>query len=428
MTSELDDLTLEEYLNQLPDSDKKLIEGSGFSLTHDKLLSMDNDALNEFKARVSDNNNLIEEQKSKTLEIIAKIVELHVWATVLERAKANSFFTNPVKDGNGNGRDSSKDAGKANNNNNEKKASLEITSVSQAARMNSGIVKVQGVISAMFKLNKLHKGATSECMKCHAIYEHSFVNGYGKPRLYSDKDKLEARCSGSCTADGCDGSKFIKTWEYCNGILIELRDSENLSDIDPLKAILLDDDTVNAYMHLGETVTVTGFLDVISESKRISTSHMYIDGIEYETSNELIISPKDVEGIKRLVKTKGNGLVDFLAEKMFATDIIGYNYVKKGILLIAASTNLDINDKKLNALLIGDPGLAKSELLRKAITLVINSRYESAQNSSGISLTAIVEKVNETSVLRIGVIPAAKGAICALNEIGRWIPINKNIY
>jgi hypothetical protein len=54
-------------------------------------------------------------------------------------------------------------------------------------------------------------------------------------------------------------------------------------------------------------------------------------------------------------------------------------------------------------------------------------KYESAQNSSGLSLTAIVEKVNETSVLRIGVIPAAKGAICALNEIGRWILINKNI-
>jgi MoxR-like ATPase len=149
---------------------------------------------------------------------------------------------------------------------------------------------------------------------------------------------------------------------------------------------------------------------------------MYIESIEYETSNELVISSLDVKGIKRLVKRKGNDLVDFLAAKMFAPDIIGYNYVKKGILLIAASTNTDINDKKLNALLIGDPGLAKSELLRKAVTLILNSRYESAQNSSGKSLTAIVEKHDETSVLRMGVVPAAKGAICALNEIGRMDP------
>jgi DNA replicative helicase MCM subunit Mcm2 (Cdc46/Mcm family) len=302
----------------------------------------------------------------------------------------------------------------------EKKNSLDLTSVSESARLHSGVVKVQGIVAAMFKLNKLLKGAQYQCFKCHAITEHSFVNEYGKPQLYSDIDKLGA--SRRCTAEGCDGTAFVKHYYYSNGIFIELRDSENLSDIDPLRAILLDDDTVNAYMHLGETVTATGLIDVLAQSKRVATSHMYIDAIEYETSSELVISSLDVKGIKRLVSKKGNELVDFLASKMFAPDIIGYNYVKKGILLIAASTNTDINDKKLNALLIGDPGLGKSELLRKAVTLVINSRYESAQNSSGKSLTAIVEKQNETSVLRMGVIPAAKGAICALNEIGRMDP------
>jgi replicative DNA helicase Mcm len=104
---------------------------------------------------------------------------------------------------------------------------------------------------------------------------------------------------------------------------------------------------------------------------------------------------------------------------LFAYDVIGYEFVKKGLLLLAASTNRDINQKKLNAALIGDPGLVKSTLLRRAVKLVPNSKYESAQNSSGKSLTAIVEKEDESHILRIGPIPAAKGAICALNEIGR---------
>ncbi len=284
----------------------------------------------------------------------------------------------------------------------ERKTSLDLTSVSEAARLHDGIVKVEGIIAAMFKLQKLLKGAQYECSKCHDVSEHSFTNQFGKPFLYSELDKA-IRSYRDCRAEGCEGRCYVEQIYYANGIFIELQDSNNLSDIDPLKAILLDDDTNDAYMHLGETVTVTGVIDVIAQSKRMATSHMYIDAIEYETSNELVISNLDVKGIKRLVGNKSNDLVDFLASKMFAPDIIGYNYVKKGILLIAASTNTDISDKKLNALLIGDPGLAKSELLRKAVTLVLNSRYESAQNSSGKSLTAIVEKHDETSVLRMGV-------------------------
>jgi DNA replicative helicase MCM subunit Mcm2 (Cdc46/Mcm family) len=316
----------------------------------------------------------------------------------------------------------------------EKKASLDFISVSQAARLHEGVVKVKGIIAAMYKLEKLLKGAQLECGLCRTKTDISYTNRYGKPFLYSNKNGLPGLYN--CSVEGCEGHTYVKRYYYANGIFIELRDSDNLSDIDPLKAILLDDDTIDAYMHLGETVTITGLLDVMARHKAAST-HMYIDGIEYETISELVISPEDVKGIKRLVNvaethkddTDGiyagkydGGLVDFLASKMFAPDIIGYNYVKKGILLIAASTSLDINDKKLNALLIGDPGLAKSEFLRRASELVLNSRYESAQNSTGLSLTAIVEKQDETAVLRMGAVPAAKGAICALNEIGRMDP------
>jgi replicative DNA helicase Mcm len=104
---------------------------------------------------------------------------------------------------------------------------------------------------------------------------------------------------------------------------------------------------------------------------------------------------------------------------MFAPDVIGYNYAKMGILLCAASTGTDIKQKKVNIAFVGDPGLAKSTLLMRAVKLVKNSSYESGENSSGLSLTAMVTKKDENHVLRTGPIPAAKGAICAINEIGR---------
>jgi replicative DNA helicase Mcm len=71
-------------------------------------------------------------------------------------------------------------------------------------------------------------------------------------------------------------------------------------------------------------------------------------------------------------------------------------------------------------LLISEPGLAKSRLLRSITKLVPNSRYESGgPNSSGKSLTAIVSKEDETYVLRLGPIPLSKNALCAINEFGR---------
>jgi replicative DNA helicase Mcm len=113
---------------------------------------------------------------------------------------------------------------------------------------------------------------------------------------------------------------------------------------------------------------------------------------------------------------------------MVAPEIIRYNHAKMGILLSAASTGTDLKQKKVNVAFVGDPGLAKSTLLRKAVKLVPNSRYESGQNSSGKILTAIVAREDDNYVLRTGPIPAAKGAICAINEIGRCILTTKNTY
>jgi replicative DNA helicase Mcm len=111
---------------------------------------------------------------------------------------------------------------------------------------------------------------------------------------------------------------------------------------------------------------------------------------------------------------------------MFAPSIIGYDDVKEGLLLSAVSSSINKKDKKVNTILIGDPGLAKSELLRQVVKLVPNSTFESVQFSTGKSLTAIVSKEEgDLHTLRLGPIPRAKGAIAGLNEIGRMSPTDQ---
>ena len=57
-------------------------------------------------------------------------------------------------------------------------------------------------------------------------------------------------------------------------------------------------------------------------------------------------------------------------------------------------------------------------MLQEATKLVANSTFVSAQSSSAISLTAIVETEKDSHVLRLGPIPLSRGGICALNEGG----------
>ena len=58
--------------------------------------------------------------------------------------------------------------------------------------------------------------------------------------------------------------------------------------------------------------------------------------------------------------------------------------------------------QRINTLLIGEPGNAKSALLREGVELVPKSRYESGTHSSGLSLTALINKEDESYVLRAG--------------------------
>ena len=109
---------------------------------------------------------------------------------------------------------------------------------------------------------------------------------------------------------------------------------------------------------------------------------------------------------------------------IFDPSIIGNRIAKEALLYASVSCgdNLEkIKDFKsrnrINVLVHGDPGNAKSSLLKKTVSLVPKGRYESIQHSSAKSLTALVLKEEERYSLRLGPIPMARNSLCALNEI-----------
>jgi replicative DNA helicase Mcm len=202
-------------------------------------------------------------------------------------------------------------------------------------------------------------------------------------------------------------------------------DIDTFNDLERLPVILFENDTKS--ITVGERVIVEGDMHIErSNHKHKSYPCVYSRSIEYESKHDIILTERNIEAIKRFTHLKGNKIIDELV-KMFATFVIGYEHVKLGLLFSAVSSGNDLKQTKqnrqrirLSALLVGEPGNAKSVLLRAATKLVPNSRYENCQSSSVRSLTAIVIKEDgEKEFVRLGPVSLAGGAICALNELGR---------
>ncbi len=115
-------------------------------------------------------------------------------------------------------------------------------------------------------------------------------------------------------------------------------------------------------------------------------------------------------------------LVDRLIS-MFAPNVKGNKIGKLAILrsiVQAPVKKLGHNNKqRLDTVFIGPPGLAKSTIQSEGLRLIQNSKYVGAQNASGKSITAIIDKDNDgTYHLMMGPVPMAKNSVCMLDEMG----------
>jgi DNA replicative helicase MCM subunit Mcm2 (Cdc46/Mcm family) len=226
----------------------------------------------------------------------------------------------------------------------EQDTNKEIHSVTEASRLHEGKdVSVIGVISGIQPLRKMIKGISVQCLKCNTAYERK----YDKPELFESFVPIERirKCPQCNTGDYLGKYK----WENINAVIVELKDHNTFSEIDPLRIIVFGDDepafdnTRNIDRHIGEMIIVTG--DIynvdIGKGRRESkvVAYLYVKYlVKYLSKQELDLSSADVKAIKRFVNRIGpDNIVDKLTE-MFATSIIGNNYVKKGLLLCAAST------------------------------------------------------------------------------------------
>jgi replicative DNA helicase Mcm len=181
----------------------------------------------------------------------------------------------------------------------------------------------------------------------------------------------------------------------------------------------------------GERVVVNGILRSVQKINKDGKTiyfEIYMDcnsiELEEQMFEELEITPEEEEAIIKLSK-------DLQIFKKFtnsiAPSIYGYDEVKEAVALQLFSgivKNLPDGTRirgDIHVLLVGDPGIAKSQILRYVVNLAPRGVYASGKSASSAGLTAAAVKddFDGSWTLEAGALVLADMGIAAIDEIDK---------
>nr|XP_046229752.1 DNA replication licensing factor MCM3 [Scatophagus argus] len=189
--------------------------------------------------------------------------------------------------------------------------------------------------------------------------------------------------------------------------------------------IILDNDLVDM-VKPGDRVQVIGTYRCLPGKKGGFTSGTFrtimiachIKQMSKEVSP--YFSADDVAKIRNFSRTRSKDVFDQLARSL-APSIHGHEYIKKAILcmLLGGVEKVLENGSRIrgdiNILLIGDPSVAKSQLLRYVLHTAPRAIPTTGRGSSGVGLTAAVTTDQETGERRLeagAMVLADRGVVC----------------
>ncbi|XP_072436308.1 zygotic DNA replication licensing factor mcm3-like isoform X2 [Chiloscyllium punctatum] len=189
--------------------------------------------------------------------------------------------------------------------------------------------------------------------------------------------------------------------------------------------VILDNDLVDV-VKPGDRVQVIGTYRCLPGKKNSYTSGTFrtiliacnVKMMSKEVSP--MFSADDVAKIKKFSKSRSKDIFEQLARSL-APSIHGHEYIKKAILclLLGGSEKVLENGSRIrgdiNVLLIGDPSVAKSQLLRYVLFSAPRAIPTTGRGSTGVGLTAAVTTDQETGERRLeagAMVLADRGVVC----------------
>ena len=245
-------------------------------------------------------------------------------------------------------------------------------------------VAVDGIVRKTDEIRPRIINALFECRSCMRLQEvPQTSNMISEPALCQE-------CGGRSFKLLQEESEFMDTQTT------KLQEPlENLSGGEEPKQILvvMEDDLVDT-LTPGDIVKITGTMKTVRDEKTKRFKNYiygnYIEPLEQEFE-ELKISEEDEEEIKRLAADPDvyNKIINSTAPS-----IQGYREVKEAIALqLFGGSPKELEDKTrirgdIHILIVGDPGIGKSQMLKYVSKLAPRGIYTSGKGTSGVGLTA----------------------------------------
>jgi len=179
----------------------------------------------------------------------------------------------------------------------------------------------------------------------------------------------------------------------------------------------------------GDDVTITGIVRLIQRTTAQGKTPRFDYSLEvnfvemYENHANTEITTEDKEKIAKLAKDPRN--TDRIVAS-FANSIRGHKLIKEGLLVCSVSSGSillpdgSVKRGTSNILLIGDPGTAKTQLIRAITNLVPGAQYCTGDGSTKAGLTAAVVKDDFGDgrwSLEAGALVLANGSLAAIDEL-----------
>mmetsp|Transcript_79759 Transcript_79759/g.140790 ORF Transcript_79759/g.140790 Transcript_79759/m.140790 type:complete len:794 (-) Transcript_79759:105-2486(-) len=184
----------------------------------------------------------------------------------------------------------------------------------------------------------------------------------------------------------------------------------------------------------GDAITLTGVYTPhqlpYQVARQMGTSQeMYIEAhsIHKHKKGYNEISGNEEELDHQINEARKRGSIYKAASKSIAPEIFGHEDVKKALLLVLiGSYTKQMKDGMkirgdIHSLMMGDPGVAKSQLLKQVCAIAPRSVYTTGKGSSGVGLTASVIRDNATGEVTLegGALVLADMGVCCIDEFDK---------
>lgn len=289
---------------------------------------------------------------------------------------------------------------------------------------------VRGIVTRATEVKPMMSVATYTCDRCGAEAYQVISSPNFLPLSNCESADCKSKRSGGQLYLQTRGSKFTKYQEIR---IQEHSDQVPVGNIPRAMTVVANGENTRLVVP-GDHVQVTGVL--LPQLKGAGFKAM-VQGLATETfldahrivkmnkSEDLELDTEQMSEEEVLALSEEADFYEKLASSI-APEIYGHEDIKKALLLLlVGGVDKNPNGMKIrgniNICLMGDPGVAKSQLLGYIDRLAPRSQYTTGRGSSGVGLTAAVTKDPLTGEMTLegGALVLADQGVCCIDEFDK---------